>query len=172
MDSQIHSTITYILSHIPLIMWILALVIGIIIVAVRGKRATRLQNINSFLAYLFLLAVGISGIWGFVVHCFFGQMSAQFIGWQPSPFQFEVGIANLAMGALGIFAFRASQGFRAATTLMTTVFLWGAAAGHIYQMVIARNFAPGNAGAIFYTDILIPLTLIILMLLHRSARKV
>ena len=32
----------------------------------------------------------------------------------------------------------------------------GAAGGHVYQMIAAHNFAPGNAGVIFYTDILIP----------------
>ncbi len=26
-----------------------------------------------------------------------------------------------------------------------------------YQMITAHNFAPGNAGVIFYTDILIPI---------------
>jgi hypothetical protein len=36
-------------------------------------------------------------------------------------------------------------------------FLWGAAAGHVVQMVTAHNFAPGNAGVIFWSDILLPL---------------
>ncbi len=36
-------------------------------------------------------------------------------------------------------------------------FRWTEAAGHIYQMVTAHNFAPGNAGVIFYMDIYIPL---------------
>lgn len=33
----------------------------------------------------------------------------------------------------------------------------GAAVGHAYQMITAHNFAPGNAGVIFYADIGLPL---------------
>ena len=36
------------------------------------------------------------------------------------------------------------------------LFLLGAAGGNVYQMVTAANFAPGNAGVIFYTDFLSP----------------
>jgi hypothetical protein len=46
---------------------------------------------------------------------------------------------------------------RLAAIVGPAAFLWGAAAGHIREMITAGNFAPGNAGAIFYTDILIPL---------------
>jgi hypothetical protein len=46
----------------------------------------------------------------------------------------------------------------------------GAAGGHVYQMITARNFAPGNAGIIFYSDILVPIVgFIFLWLQHRSA---
>jgi Family of unknown function (DUF6790) len=49
-------------------------------------------------------------------------------------------------------------------------FLWGAAGGHVYQMITAHNFAPGNAGVIFYSDILVPIVgFIFLSLQHRAA---
>ena len=35
--------------------------------------------------------------------------------------------------------------------------MWGAAVGHIYQIVAAGNFAPGNAGIMLYWDILMPI---------------
>jgi len=48
------------------------------------------------------------------------------------------------------------------------LFLLAAAGGHIYQIVNADNFAPGNAGVILYTDILIPLiAFALLWLQHR-----
>jgi hypothetical protein len=51
------------------------------------------------------------------------------------------------------------------------MFTLGAAAGHIYQMVTEHNFAPGNAGIIFYMDILIPLFgLLLLSFQHRDGR--
>ena len=46
-------------------------------------------------------------------------------------------------------------------------FLWGAAGVHIYQMITTRNFAPGNAGIIFYSDILVPIIGFIFLWLQR-----
>ena len=49
--------------------------------------------------------------------------------------------------------------------------LWGAAFVHIYQMITAHNFAPGNAGIIFYSDVLLPVVgFIFLWLQHRPPR--
>ncbi|HEX5326525.1 MAG TPA: DUF6790 family protein, partial [Acetobacteraceae bacterium] len=49
------------------------------------------------------------------------------------------------------------RGLRLAAVLGPALFLWGAAAGHLRAMITAHDFAPGNAGVIFYTDILLPL---------------
>jgi hypothetical protein len=87
---------------------------------------------------------------------FFGKTAAAFIGWADSPFQLEVGFASLGMAALGFLAFRGSFDMRLAAIVAPACFLWGAAAGHVYQMIAAHNFAPGNAGVIFYSDILVP----------------
>jgi hypothetical protein len=93
----------------------------------------------------------------FVFHVFFGQMAAAFIGWADSPFQFEVGTASLGFSIAGFIA--AFGGFDRRLIAITgpSIFMLGAAVGHVYQMVSAHNFAPGNAGVIFYTDIIIPL---------------
>ena len=67
-------------------------------------------------------------------------------------------------------AFR-SFDLRLAAILGPSLFLLGAAAGHIYQMVTEHNFAPGNAGIIFYMDIIIPLVgFVLLALQHRYGR--
>ena len=47
--------------------------------------------------------------------------SAPAVGWAPSPFQYEVGIADLTIGILGLGAFRASYGFRLATTARSSL---------------------------------------------------
>jgi hypothetical protein len=91
------------------------------------------------------------------MHVFFSEMAAAFIGWQTSPFQKEVGFASLGFSVVGFMAFKGGAGMRLAALVGPACFLWGAAAGHVEQMVEAHNFAPGNAGVIFYTDILLPL---------------
>ena len=110
---------------------------------------------------MMFLAVGLSGIWGFYYHAFEPEMSAAFIGWKNTPFQFEVAMANLGMGLAGIIGFWRTVEFALATWVFTASFLWGAAYGHVKQMIETGNMAAGNAGPIFYTDILIPLVLLI-----------
>jgi hypothetical protein len=99
-------------------------------------------------------------------------MSARFIGWEDSPFQLEVGFASLGFSVVGFLACFRSFDLRLAAVVGPALFLLGAAAGHAYQMVNAHNFAPGNAGIIFYTDIFIPLIGFgLLWLQHRYPRS-
>lgn len=83
-------------------------------------------------------------------------MAASFIGWKQSPFQAEVGFASLGFAVVGFLAFRDNFGLRLAAILGPGLFVWGAAGGHIYQMVTTDNLSPGNAGIIFWTDIFLP----------------
>ena len=96
-------------------------------------------------------------------------MTARFIGWENSPFQLEVGFASLGFAVLGFLAFKGSFDLRLAAVVGPACFLWGAAGGHVYQMIKAHNFAPGNAGIIFYSDILIPFVGLLFLWLQRPA---
>src|SRR3954469_9520986 len=91
------------------------------------------------------------------MHCFFGRMAAAFIGWADSPFQLEVGMASLGFSVVGFLAAFRSFDLRLAALLSNGIFLLGAAAGHVYQIVTAHNFAPGNSGVVLYTDVFMPL---------------
>lgn len=138
------------------IMLVSALVIAAL-VAVAGR--------GDFWEHLFrwtsLLAAGAVGVFTFYSHVFMAERTAQHIGWQTSPFQFEVGIADLVQGVLGALAFRASPDFRRAATIGVAVWLWGDAIGHVHQMIVAHNFAPGNAGPWFWSDVLVPAVMIV-----------
>jgi hypothetical protein len=113
--------------------------------------------IEALFSYFLLFSIGVSFFYNFVMHIFFAAMTARFIGWADSPFQAEVGYASLGYAAVGFLAWRGGFELRLAAIVGPALFLLGAAIGHAYQMVVARNFAPGNAGIIFYTDILIPI---------------
>jgi len=41
--------------------------------------------------------------------------------------------------------------------------------GHVYQMIAAHHFAPGNAGVIFYSDILVPVVGFLFLWLQRGS---
>ena len=113
---------------------------------------------------MLLLSVGVQGVYTFVVHVFFPAYSAEHIGWAVSPFQFEVGIADLTVGVLGLIAFWSNFSFRVAAAIAAIVWYGGDAIGHVRQMIIANNYAPGNAGSWFWTDVLVPIVLIVSVL--------
>ncbi len=167
MQMIIAAIITFCLSNVPFCTLVLAIILAVISISLKK---VGVNKVKVFIFYMMLLPVGLTGLWAFVMHGFIPKIAASFIGWPPSPFQWEVAVANLAMALTGFFAIRASIGFQKATTLLVTVFLWGAAAGHVKQMVVAHNFAPGNAGLIFWTDIIIPLVLIVLMMMRCRQR--
>ena len=126
--------------------------------------------VEALFSYFLLFSIGFSYLYNFVFHVFFGKLAASFIGWEDSPFQLEVGFASLGFAVVGLLAFKGSFDLRLAAIVGPACFLWGAAGGHVYQMITARNFAPGNAGIIFYSDILVPIVgFIFLWLQHRSA---
>jgi hypothetical protein len=119
--------------------------------------------IEAFFSYYLLFPIGISNVVNFVFHVFFGWTAPIFIGWEDSPFQAEVGFASLGVGIAGIIAFKASLPFRFATLITPWVFALGAGAGHIYQMIAAHNFSPGNVGLVLPSNFLIPLTGFVLL---------
>lgn len=151
---MLDKSLYFILSNFPLCMCIFSLLIAL---------SSHNKFNHRFFTCLLFFAVGLGGIWGFIMHAFFSSITTNNIGWKASPFEFEIALANLALGVAGIIAAFANWSYRAAVVTVTTVFLWGAASGHIYQIIISGNLNPGNAGAILWTDILIPLLLLILL---------
>ncbi len=115
---------------------------------------------NQLLGWLLLLSVGAQGVYTFIIHVFFPSVSAANIGWAESPFQYEVGIADLTVGVLSVLAFWGNFSFRLAAAIAGIVWYWGDAVGHVRQMVVANYLAPGNAGPWFWTDVLVPFLLV------------
>ena len=171
MADPIKTAITLVLSNFPLATLLTGLLVALAAIA-RGPRPVRRQvAVEKLLAWHVFFAIGVSYLYNFVCHVFFGRFTAAYIGWADSPFQVEVGTASLGFALVGFLAAFRSFDLRLAAVLGSGVFLLGAAAGHIHQMVTAHNFAPGNAGSIFYTDIAVPLVgFVLLWLQHRWGR--
>lgn len=123
----------------------------------KPKPPHKKEIVEALFSYFLFFSMGVAFIYNFICHVFLAEMSASFIGWENSPFQYEVGFASLGFGIVGLIAFRSGLGFRAAAVIGPSFFLLGAAGGHVYQMIKAHNFAPGNAGIIFWTDIILPI---------------
>ncbi len=163
----IKATITFVVSNYSLSFFVLGLIVSLIAISRSGTSINQSLVVEKLLAWYVFFSVGVDNFYNFVMHVFFGGMSAAFIGWADSPFQFEVGTASLGYAAVGLLAAFRSFDLRLAAVLGPSIFTLGAAAGHINQMITAHNFAPGNAGIIFWTDIFIPLFGFALLWLQR-----
>lgn len=168
---MITAAITFALSNYSLTFLVIGLVFAAVAVARAPKPVGGAMVVEKLLCWHVFWVVGVCHFYNFVMHAFFGGMAARFIGWEDSPFQFEVATASLGFAVVGFIAAFRSFDLRLAAITGPAIFLLGAAAGHAYQMVTAHNFAPGNAGVVFYTDILIPLFgFALLWLQHRLGR--
>jgi hypothetical protein len=103
--------------------------------------------------------VGVDGLILASGHLLQPARTAASIGWPTSPFQFEVGLTNLLLAALGLMSGWFDRDFWLATIVAFSIYMPGAAAGHVRSMIREWNFAPGNGGYIFWYDVLVPLLL-------------
>ncbi len=148
----------------PLLMWALALAYAVLAIVRAPGRRTLTFMADKLIVGILLFPVGLMGLWAALGHIVFAAQAAASIGWAPSPFQFEVGVANLGIGLAGLIgALYRDWGYRLAVAVMTCGFLGGAAVGHVVQIAKTGNLAAGNAGPILYTDVLTPLALLILL---------
>src|SRR5262245_36536805 len=168
--ASMQDVIAFVLGNFTLTFFVLGLLASAIALwRARPPRAFA-RIVEALFSYFVLFSIGFSYLYNFVLHVFFGKLAASFIGWEDSPFQLEVGFASLGFAVVGLLAFRGSLDLRLAAIVGPAGFLWGAAGVHLYQMITAHNFAPGNAGIIFYSDVLVPIMgFIFLWLQRRSA---
>ena len=150
-----------------LILFILSLVVAGVHVYRDKRRRTGGRIAEIFLLWLLVINTGLGGIWAFVGHTVFAGQVAESIGWPAgNPFQTEVAVANLAIGTLGILCYWSRGGFWTATVIATSIWLLGGAAIHLLEIATASNYNPGNAGLIFYLDIVSPVVLIVLLVYY------
>lgn len=104
------------------------------------------------LDWLLLLPIGAGYVWAGFFHVFFPEVAAQSIGWQVSPFQFEIGVADLSIGIVAILSFWRSLPFKTATALYIVLFSIGVTVGHLRQAMIG-DFAANNFGLLLILTI-------------------
>ena len=121
-----------------------------------------ISNIQYYITKYTFGLIGVIGFWSFIGHIFYSRQTAKLIGWKSNGFQWEVGMTDLAIGILGTLSYFDiySSGFRLATIILSTIFLWGAAINHILEYIYKHNKSPLNSNIVLFYDILIPFILL------------
>jgi hypothetical protein len=143
-----------VVSIVPVLSWLAAFAGAAIALARSRRPLARAFVLDRLLRYIFIFPVGSMGLWAALGHIVFPTRVAQAIGWPTSPFQFEVGVANLGIGLAGLYAAFHSFEARLATNLAVASFLIGAGVRHIRDIMApvishrgmpARSYSPTSS---------------------------
>ncbi|MEI9896342.1 MAG: DUF6790 family protein [Chthoniobacter sp.] len=148
--------ISFLLKNFSLTFLCMGLVISAVSLFRRPRPVSKATVADKLLSDYILYAVGLMYLYNFVAHTALAETSAAFIGWANSPFQYEVGYASLGFGLAAIVAHGSNFTARLVRRPRSVLFLWGAAVGHIHEILKTKNFSPGNAGVVLWTDIFLP----------------
>ena len=132
------------------------------------RRSSGAAVAGTYLLYLLVIYVGLMGLLTAYAHVFRPLQTSASIGWSTSPYEYEVGMADLTVGVLGVLCLWLRDNFWLATAIANAVWLLGDAVGHIRQMVLNNNHAANNAGIFLATEITMPLVILVLALYVRK----
>jgi hypothetical protein len=141
--------------------------IAILIHSLLMKKRTTKKVLEITFLYFMVIQVGLGGIMAFIMHVFFGAKTAAMIGWAAgSPFQYEVGVADLAFGVTALLVPWIRGTYWIAAALVNAIFLLGCSVGHVISLVKSGNTAAYNAGPVlFISDIAIPISILVLAII-------
>jgi Family of unknown function (DUF6790) len=145
----------------PLLCWVMALVAIAIALALGPKPLTRPAIVEEALRYMFVFPLGVMGLWGFVGNSLLGQETATAIGWAPSPFQFELAMAELGIGVGSLVAAFAGKQARLGVGLVAACYLFGAGFGRLNDILGGDRW--GDAGPLLVSDFFTPVAVFVLL---------
>lgn len=157
---------------ISIFFFFLAVVCTIVTTLYHGKKSHYVIA-ERLLGFILLFNLGIMSLLAAYMHVFMGPETAAMIGWEGgSPFQFEMGMANLAFGVLGVTAFWVRERFWVATIIGWSILFVGCFVGHVRDYYVNHNVAPYNIGlAIWMSDLFLPLFALVLLGMIRSKKS-
>lgn len=148
--------VALILGNFGLAMFLLAIIFIILHKLIAWRRVAASEIIFRWIS---LFALGFTSLYAYAMNTYFPHLTATNFGWSESPFQWNIAMASLALGLLGIISFRASYGFRLATVIAAMCLWWGDALFHLHQNIMDGHF--NHLGASwFLIEIIVPIILL------------
>ena len=124
----------------------------------RSSGLQALRVVEICLLYLLCVKWGFGAALTSIPHIVMPDEIARYIGWEPgSPFQLEVGFASLGISIVGILSIWFRGWFWLAPIVSRSVFLLGATYVHVQDIAAHGNLSPGNAGAVLFYNVALPL---------------
>lgn len=150
-----------------IVLWMVGLLAGFATILFNPGIHTFTDVCSNLLLYQLTVTLALSNFVGFIGHVFKSDMVAKKIGWaKGSPFQKELGFAELGYAIAGVSCIWFRQEFWLAVIISVTPLYILAGVNHIREMVIKKNFASHNTWPIL-SDIVMPLSWIALYLFAR-----
>jgi hypothetical protein len=165
------STSSYVVQTSVPLLWLLIAVAG---ASIRTRHSpSPAAKLETWQRWWAIAALGCGSLWMTISFLTIPGVMATAIGFNRSPFLFEIAFANLG---LAVMAFRAASPKASARERITIglgagMFLWGATIGHLYQWFANGDHAPGNTGGVLIYDVLIPAVMIGLAVRSRRGER-
>ncbi len=162
--------ISGILGNFFIVVLLVALAVSAAKIARARARGEKPSVTGTLWSELLFWEYGIAAIYSGLFHAYAGEMIAKTIGWQNSPFQYELGWFEIGYGVTACLAPWRGYAFRLAITLPYSIFLLADAAQHFNMMMTVHDYAPNNTGLLLWLgDVAIPLAM--LLLAYLSPRR-
>lgn len=156
---MIEAAIAFVLGNLPALLFV-----GAFLMAALTRSPAHYPT--RLLGWL-LLASGIAYVWAGFFHIVFPHMAAASIGWEVSPFQFEIGVADAAIGVVAILSFWRSLAFKAPVVGYYSLFSFGVAYGHFREAFEAGDTSKNNFGLLLVITLIYAVLLPVLYVLAR-----
>jgi hypothetical protein len=132
---------------------------------------TPLRVLELFMVYQLVFSLGLSSFLSFYGLDFLPVYVATFSGWPACPFEELLANVNLGYFVLGIMCIWYREHFWTATIIGSSIWLLADAFTHIREAWVNGNYMPGNVGVPLYTDIIVPLVLLICLPIYHYLRR-
>jgi len=97
------------------------------------------------------------------------ERAAAELGWTMCHFQQELANVNLGYGVVGLLCIWFRGLFWTSTVISASIWLFGDGLHHFIIAFWDLNITPGKLGILFYTDLLIPIVLVVLLYLYHQS---
>jgi len=139
----------------------------------KAKKFPQSRILEIFLIQIIYLGFAFFSLRGFVGHTILANTVALDIGWETgSLFQTELAFYHLGLGVMAMLCLWKRDSLWVGIIYAKSIFLFGAAGVHIWDIIVNQNFSHGNTGTIlFLNDLILPLVSIVLLQVYLKQRK-